>query len=113
MERSPSENKAQIVYFSHGGGPLPILRDESHQAMVDFMTRLPAQLRKPDAILVISAHWEEREATLLGAPNPVMFYDYYGFPDEAYEITYPAPGSPKLADRIVGLLNENNIPTRI
>jgi 4,5-DOPA dioxygenase extradiol len=113
MEHSPAENKAQIVYFSHGGGPLPILGDESHQAMINFMIRLPSQLRKPDAILVISAHWEEREATLLGSPNPSMFYDYYGFPDEAYAITYPAPGSPELANRIVGLLNENNIPTRI
>jgi 4,5-DOPA dioxygenase extradiol len=113
MEHSPAENNVQIVYFSHGGGPLPILGDESHQAMVDFMTRLPAQLRKPDAILVISAHWEESEATLMGAPNPSMFYDYYGFPDEAYAITYPAPGNPELANRIAGLLNENNIPTRI
>ena len=81
MERTGSGNKAQIVYFSHGGGPLPILGDPSHKAMVDFMTQLPSQLRKPDAILVISAHWEESAATLLGAQNPAMFYDYYGFPD--------------------------------
>jgi 4,5-DOPA dioxygenase extradiol len=113
MEQNPLETKAQIVYFSHGGGPLPILDDPSHQAMVDFMTRLPDQLRKPDAILVISAHWEENPVTLLGAQNPSMFYDYYGFPDKAYEITYPAPGSPELANRIAGLLNEQHIPTRI
>jgi aromatic ring-opening dioxygenase catalytic subunit (LigB family) len=37
-----------------------------------------------------------------------LFYDYYGFPDEAYEITYPAPGSPELANRIAGLLIKNN-----
>jgi 4,5-DOPA dioxygenase extradiol len=111
-ERSP-KNKAQIVYFSHGGGPLPILGDASHKAMIDFMTRLPARLRKPEAILVISAHWEENAATLLGAKMPVMFYDYYGFPDEAYKITYPAPGSPELASKIAGLLKKNNIPTRI
>ena len=113
MIQNKPENKAQIVYFSHGGGPLPILGDASHKAMVDFMTRLPSQLTKPDAILVISAHWEETAATLLGAQNPSMFYDYYGFPDEAYEITYPAPGSPELANRIAGILKENNIPTRI
>ena len=110
MEQNPLETKAQIVYFSHGGGPLPILGDPGHQAMVDFMTRLPEQLRKPDAILVISAHWEENPVTLLGAQNPSMFYDYYGFPDKAYEITYPAPGSPALADKIAGLLNEHQIP---
>lgn len=108
-----NQDNAQIVYFSHGGGPLPILGDASHQAMVDFMRRLPERLRKPDAILVISAHWEERVATLLGAPAPAMFYDYYGFPAEAYEITYPAPGSPELAQRIVALLNKHQIPAGI
>jgi aromatic ring-opening dioxygenase catalytic subunit (LigB family) len=114
MNKNSSENKAQIVYFSHGGGPLPILGDASHKAMIDFMTQLPLQLkRKPDAILVISAHWEESSATLLGAQNPTMFYDYYGFPDKAYEITYPAPGSPEYANRIAGYLKENNIPARI
>ena len=113
MEQISPENKAQIVYFSHGGGPLPILGDASHAAMVEFMRQLPARLRKPDAILVISAHWEESTATLLGAQSPPMFYDYYGFPDEAYEITYPAPGSPELANRIAELLNKNNIPARL
>ena len=113
MLNQNDSQKAQIVYFSHGGGPLPILGDASHQAMVDFMLQLPSQLRKPDAILVISAHWEESAATLLGAITPPMFYDYYGFPDKAYEITYPAPGNPDLAERIVGLLNHNQIPARI
>ena len=107
------ENKAQIVYFSHGGGPLPILGDPGHKAMVDFMSQLPSRLRKPEAVLVISAHWEESAATLLGAQTPPMFYDYYGFPDEAYEITYPAPGNPELANRIAGILNKKDIPTRI
>ena len=102
MNQNSSETKAQIVYFSHGGGPLPILGDAGHKAMVDFMNQLPSRLKKPDAILVISAHWEESAATLLGAQNPPMFYDYYGFPNEAYEITYPAPGSPVLADKIAG-----------
>lgn len=89
-----------------------MLGDASHQAMVDFMRRLPARLRKPDAILVISAHWEEHVATLLGAPTPPLFYDYYGFPDEAYEVTYPASGSPEMAKRIVELLNGNRVPAR-
>ncbi len=106
-------NQAQIVYFSHGGGPLPILGDPSHKAMVNFMQQLPSRLRKPDAILVISAHWEERMATLLGAYKPPMLYDYHGFPDEAYEITYPAPGSPELANRIASLLMKNNMSARI
>ena len=92
---------------------MPILGDTSHQAMIDFMIRLPSQLKKPDAILVVSAHWEEPVATLAGAPSPSLFYDYYGFPDEAYAITYPVPGNPNLAKRIAGLLNHNQIRTHI
>ncbi|MBU4262166.1 MAG: dioxygenase [Proteobacteria bacterium] len=113
----PNQNnpphQAQIVYFSHGGGPLPILGDASHQAMVKFMEQLPSRLRRPDAILVISAHWEESTATLLSGPAPPMFYDYYGFPEEAYGINYPAPGNPELAGRIASLLMKNNIPARL
>lgn len=109
LEQNNLQNQAQIIYFSHGGGPLPILGDPSHKAMVDFMLQLPSRLRKPDAILVISAHWEESTATLLSAPTPPLFYDYYGFPEEAYEVTYPAPGSPVLAKRLARILNKNNI----
>jgi aromatic ring-opening dioxygenase catalytic subunit (LigB family) len=113
MNPNSSEEMARIVYFSHGGGPLPILGDSGHKAMVDFMRQLPSKFEKPDAILVISAHWEEQVATLQGASLPAMFYDFYGFPKEAYEITYPAPGSPALANRIAELLNKDNIPARI
>jgi hypothetical protein len=43
MNQNSPEDKVQIVYFSHGGGPLPILGDASHKAMVDFMRQLPSQ----------------------------------------------------------------------
>lgn len=113
MRLQSVHHRGKIVYFSHGGGPLPILGDASHQAMVAFMQQLPMQLIKPDAILVISAHWEENKATLIGAANPAMFYDYYGFPDQAYKITYPAPGDPDLASKIAVKLEENNIEAAI
>ena len=102
--------KATIVYFPHGGGPLPILGDESHKAMINFMRELPTKIPRPEKILVISAHWEEPEATLMAAEKPVMFYDYYGFPEEAYSITYPAPGDPELALEIALMLNVHKIP---
>lgn len=111
--RNSVQGKAQIIYFSHGGGPMPILGDASHQAMVEFMKQLPEQLKRPEAILVISAHWEEKVATLLGSPAPEMFYDYYGFPGEAYEIVYPAPGSPALAEKIRRILFKNKIEAQL
>lgn len=108
-----SGKRAKVVYFSHGGGPLPLLGDASHRVMVDFMTGLPSRIGRPEAILVVSAHWEEDVATVLGAPYPSMFYDYYGFPDEAYAIDYPAPGSPELAGRIAGLLEKEGMATKV
>ena len=105
--------KGKAIYISHGGGPLPILGDKSHKAMVQFMQHLPSKFGKPDTIIVISAHWEESVATVLGSSNPVMFYDYYGFPDEAYNITYPAPGDFELASRVVHILKEKRIGWRI
>ena len=101
------------VYFSHGGGPLPLLVDPSHKAMIDFMLALPEKLVKPAAIIVISAHWEEKLPTLLGAEHPGMFYDYYGFPEAAYQIQYPCPGSPALATEAQALLNAQGIPAAI
>jgi 4,5-DOPA dioxygenase extradiol len=113
MDAPASGRKAQIVYFSHGGGPLPILGDPGHAAMIDFMRRLPALLRRPEAIVVVSAHWEEPAATLLGSARPAMYYDYSGFPAEAYEIDYPAPGHPELAERIAALLRRSGIPSGV
>jgi 4,5-DOPA dioxygenase extradiol len=111
--KNNSDAGAQIVYFSHGGGPLPILGDPGHKAMIDFMTALPERLHKPEVILVISAHWEERAPTLLGSDYPPMFYDYYGFPAESYEINYPAPGSPALVDMVTGALQKNGFPCAV
>jgi 4,5-DOPA dioxygenase extradiol len=113
MNAVNSEKRAQIVYLSHGGGPLPILGDPSHAAMISFMKGLPSQLHRPDAILVISAHWEESVAILQHAAKPRMLYDYYGFPKEAYEITYPAPGNRDLAERIVDILNGKGVPSNV
>ena len=111
--QSNQYSRAQIIYFSHGGGPLPVLGDAGHKSMVDFMVHLPDQLRKPDAIIVISAHWEENTASLLAAQKPPLFYDYYGFPPSAYSLKYPVSGFPGLAKRVVELLNKNDMPARL
>jgi aromatic ring-opening dioxygenase catalytic subunit (LigB family) len=110
MERRQTEQKAQLVYLSHGGGPLPILGDPGHAAMVAFLEELGPKLRRPDAILVVSAHWEERVATAQGGAKPPLYYDYYGFPPDAYAVTYPAPGAPALAAHIVELLRGAGAP---
>ena len=106
-------NSGTVIYFSHGGGPLPILGDPSHDKMIAFMKKLPGQFNKPDQVLVISAHWEESIPTVIGNESPPLFYDYYGFAKEAYELKYPVPGNPELASRIKKLLQKNGFSARI
>ena len=113
MDHADSARKGSVIYISHGGGPLPILGDPGHKAMVDFMKALPDKFPRPEAIVVVSAHWEETTATLLSAPNPPLLYDYYGFPKEAYSIGYPGPGNPSLASRIAGMLEAHGIKARL
>jgi len=62
--------------------------------------------RQPTAIIVVSAHWEESVPTVQSGDHPEMLFDYYGFPDKAYEIKYPAPGAPVLASRVTELMGK-------
>ena len=103
------QSSGSILFLPHGGGPLPLLGDPGHQAMVDFLQSAPKQLIKPSAILLVSAHWEQAIASLTAAAHPQLIYDYYGFADEAYQITYPAPGDPPLTNTISELLQQHSI----
>lgn len=113
MNKDLKPKSGNIIYLSHGGGPLPILGDPSHKSMVSFMEKLPLELNKPDAIIVISAHWEESIPHIIGSKNPGLIYDYYGFPKEAYEIKYPAKGNEELAEKIYSSLEKNGIKSKI
>jgi aromatic ring-opening dioxygenase catalytic subunit (LigB family) len=101
-----------ILYISHGGGPLPLLGDPGHREMVEQLTRIAGRLRKPAAILVISAHWEEQQPTVTSGAQPSLIYDYSGFPPESYAIEYPCPGEPALAQQIHAALEEAGISAR-
>ncbi len=109
MITKPTTPLNPVLYLSHGGGPLPLLGDKSHQNLVNFLKEASSLITKPEAILVISAHWEESKPTITSGAFPALIYDYYGFPKESYEITYPAPGSPELAQKIFNLLEKAGI----
>lgn len=104
--------RTDVVFLSHGGGPLPLLGDSGHRDMVARLQELAATLPRPDAILVVSAHWEAPEATVTAAARPSLIYDYNGFPPEAYEIQYPCPGAPALAEQVCQALRHAGQPAR-
>ncbi len=65
--------------------------------------------RKPDALLVVSAHWEMPRPTVLAGAHPGLLYDYSNFPPHTYRLTYPAPGAPELGAKVRKLLAEAGI----
>ena len=93
--------KIPSVFISHGP-PTLALEDGPTQA---FLKRLAAELGRPREILCVSAHWETALPAVSTAVNPATIYDFYGFPDPLYQMTYPAPGAVALAERVTRALS--------
>lgn len=106
-----------VFFISHGGGPWSYMNDASRAAYAQLeaaLADMPLQVGvTPTAVLIISAHWEEREFTLTAHPAPPMVYDYYGFPDYTYQVRYDAPGNPALAARVRELVEDAGIPAQL
>lgn len=92
---------------------MPLLGDSGHIEMVACLQNIAKNMRKPSAILLISAHWEERIATITGGEKPPLIYDYYGFPKESYGITYPCAGEPLLAHQVHNVLENAGISSNL
>ena len=94
-----------VLFLAHGAPPL--LDDPGWIAELAAWAK---QLPRPRALLVISAHWEERP-TAIGATRPLpLIYDFYGFPEKFYRLQYASPGAPELAARVRGLLTTAGLP---
>ncbi|KQM20639.1 DODA-type extradiol aromatic ring-opening family dioxygenase [Novosphingobium sp. Leaf2] len=107
-------------FIPHGGGPCFFMDwsvmggpADTWDKTADWLRALISTLpERPKGIVVISGHWEEPAFTASTAVEPGMIYDYYGFPPHTYQLQYPAPGSPALAERVVALLSEAGLPAR-
>ncbi|HKC13386.1 MAG TPA: class III extradiol ring-cleavage dioxygenase [Vicinamibacteria bacterium] len=97
MERFPA------LFVSHGAPSVALEEDDYTRALRGFTAGLPA----PTAIVVVSAHWEAPGPVRVNVnPRPSLIYDFSGFPDALYRLTYPAPGEPALGREVAGLLAE-------
>ena len=67
----------------------------------------------PKAILVVSGHWEEPIPTVSSTAAPKLIFDYTGFPEHTYRLTWPAPGNPQLATQVAELLGSAGLPAGV
>jgi aromatic ring-opening dioxygenase catalytic subunit (LigB family) len=103
-------------FIPHGGGPCFFMPDPKGiwSNMAAFLRTLPERLPyKPSAIIVVSAHWETKGFAFTGADRPDLIYDYYGFPESTYQLTYDAPGAPAVAVEAARLLGEAGLAARV
>lgn len=105
--------KPNVFFLSHGGGPLPLLGEPSHKEMVTCLQSVAAKITKPSAILMISAHFEADPIAITASATPTLIYDYYGFPEQAYQVTYPCAGEPQLAEQVQQALQSHGITAKL
>jgi 4,5-DOPA dioxygenase extradiol len=97
------------LFVSHGAPTLSL-----DPGLTGAMWReLATSLVKPDAVLVVSAHWETSAPQVGSAAQPKTMHDFGGFPDTLYAIQYPAPGAPQLASRVAELLGVAGLVTTL
>ena len=105
------------LFIPHGAGPCFFMDwtrgpADTWDRTAAWLTGLIAGLPEPPrAILVVSGHWEAPVFTVGSAPRPPLIFDYSGFPEETYRLTFDAPGSPALAARVRELLGAAGFPT--
>ena len=102
-----------VLFIPHGAGPCFFMdwqpADTWHE-MAAFLKGISARLpERPKAILIISAHWQTAEFSITAGKQSDLIYDYYGFPEHTYSLTYPALGAPALAEQVSSLLTEAGV----
>jgi 4,5-DOPA dioxygenase extradiol len=99
-------NKKMPVLFIGHGSPMNALASNDYTLMLNELGRT---VPRPEAILMISAHWMTRGTWVTAMPKPRTIHDFGGFPKALFDVQYPAPGSPELAHEISSRINEPKI----
>ncbi|SDG98847.1 4,5-DOPA dioxygenase extradiol [Lentzea fradiae] len=90
---------APVLYLSHGAPPLA-----DDETWTGELRAWSATLPRPEAVLMVSAHWEEAPTTIGATTTVPLVYDFWGFPQRYYQVKYEAPGAPELAEDVRKLL---------
>ncbi|MGE0545838.1 MAG: class III extradiol ring-cleavage dioxygenase [Kofleriaceae bacterium] len=97
-------DRMPVLFQAHGA---PVLLDD--QPWVDELAAWGRALPRPDAIVVVSAHWEARPLAIGATRMVPLIYDFYGFPPRFYRLSYPSPGAPAIAAQVRELLTASKI----
>src|SRR5262249_57475543 len=92
--------RAPAIFISHGAPTVAVEESDYTEAL----SRLGRSIGRPPGILVVSAHWQRDPPAVTAGRKPKTIYDFGGFPDELYQIEYPASGAPALATRVAELV---------
>lgn len=85
-----------VLFVGHGS-PMNAIE---HNSFTKTLEGLSAQLPKPKAVCVISAHWVTPGTQVMASAHPRTIHDFYGFPRALYDVQYPAPGAPSTAKEL-------------
>lgn len=97
--------KMPVFFLGHGS---PMNAIEENEFVQEFR-KIGKEIAKPNAILCISAHWETRGTWVTAMEKPMTIHDFGGFPQELYEVQYPAPGNPALAKETQSLIKTADV----
>lgn len=103
----PLENtpKMPVLFLGHGS---PMNAIEENEFVQGFRL-ISSEIVTPKAIIVVSAHWETRGTQVTAMAKPATIHDFGGFPKALYDIQYPAPGSPQLANNVKGIAKSTEV----
>ena len=103
---SPAHSPAQVpaLFVSHGAPLFAVDAGETGPALTRWGQGLRAQFPALRGVVVMSPHWMARTPQVMTGPQPATWHDFGGFPPALYQLQYPAPGAPALAQEVLALL---------